>query len=78
MRHSTNTLAFAVSAGFTAGILLSPLADHAVPDAHAQTAAPAPALTAQMIDLASIKHGDLPTTSRSSTEPGCPGTGCRS
>ena len=78
MRHSTITLAFAVSAGFTAGILLSPLADHAVPDAHAQTAAPAPALTAQMIDLASIKHGDLPTTSRSSTEPGCPGTGCRS
>jgi mannose-6-phosphate isomerase-like protein (cupin superfamily) len=63
MRHSTVTLAFAVSAAFAAGILLSPLADHAALDVHAQTAAPTPAVTAQMIDLASMKHGDLPTTS---------------
>jgi len=63
MRHSTITLAFAVSAAFASGILLSPLANHAVSDAHAQTAAPAPGLTAQMIDLASMKHSDLPTTS---------------
>jgi hypothetical protein len=43
MRHSTVTLAFAVSAAFASGILLSPLADHAVSDAQAQTAAaPAP------------------------------------
>jgi mannose-6-phosphate isomerase-like protein (cupin superfamily) len=62
MRHSTVTLAFGVSAAFAAGILLSPLAHDAVSDAHAQGAQTS-TLTAQMIDLASIKHGDLPTTS---------------
>jgi len=58
MRHSTPTLAIAISAAFAAGILLSPFAEDVVSDAHAQTSAMAP----MMIDLASIKHGDLPTT----------------
>ncbi len=62
MRHSNVTLAFAISTAFASGILLSPFADHGMSDARAQTAAPAPALTAQMIDLASLKHSDLPTT----------------
>lgn len=59
MRHSSSTLAIAISCAFAAGILLSPLAEDVVPDAHAQTSA----MTPMMIDLASIKHGDLPTTS---------------
>ena len=59
MRSSTITLTIAIPAAFGAGILLSPLAQHAVPDAHAQTASMAP----MIIDLASIKHADLPTTS---------------
>ncbi len=59
MRKSSLTLAVSASAAFAAGILLSPLVRHAVSDAHAQTSAVAPA----MIDLMSIRHGDLPTTS---------------
>ena len=59
MRHSTSVLAITISIAFAAGMLLSPLAEHAVSDAHAQTSA----MTPMMIDLASIKHGDLPTTS---------------
>ena len=59
MRHSTSTLAIAIAGAFAAGILLSPLAEDVVSDARAQTSATAP----MMIDLMSIKHGDLPTTS---------------
>jgi mannose-6-phosphate isomerase-like protein (cupin superfamily) len=58
MRHSTVTLAITISVAFAAGMLLAPLAEHAVSDAQAQTSA----VTPMMIDLASIKHGDLPTT----------------
>ena len=57
MRFSPTTLTLAVAAAFVAGIAASPLASHVVPDAHAQ-AAP---LTAAMVDLISIKHGDLPS-----------------
>jgi mannose-6-phosphate isomerase-like protein (cupin superfamily) len=55
MRFSTT---IAVSAAFIAGLLASPLVEHAVPQAHAQAVPLAPA----MIDLISIKHADLPTT----------------
>src|SRR4051794_18426926 len=58
MRHSTVTLAITISIAFAAGLLLSPLAEHAVSDAQAQTSA----VTPTMIDPASIKHGDLPAT----------------
>ena len=50
--------ASAVAAAFVAGLALSPLAQHAFPDAHAQAAPLMPA----MIDLAALKHADLPTT----------------
>jgi len=56
MRHTTAAVAVAVA--FTTGMFVSPLARHAFPDAHAQGAP----LTAQMIDLAGMKHGDLPAT----------------
>jgi mannose-6-phosphate isomerase-like protein (cupin superfamily) len=59
MRHSTSTLTTAICGAFAAGMLLSPLAEDVVSDAHAQTSA----MTPMMIDLASIRHGDLPTTS---------------
>ena len=59
MRNSAVTLTIAASAAFAAGILVAPLAHHAVSDAHAQTSA----LTPMMIDLASIRHAELPTTS---------------
>ena len=55
MRLSTP---LAVAAAFVAGAVLSPLAQHAVSDVHAQAAPLAPA----MIDLAALKHADLPTT----------------
>ena len=69
MRFTAATFGIAVSAAFIAGIAVSPTLHQLVPDAHAQTApapatppaAPAP-LTAAMIDLAAIKHTDLPTT----------------
>ncbi len=56
MRHTTAAVAVAVA--FTAGMFVSPLAQHAFSDAHAQGAP----LTAQMIDLGGMKHADLPTT----------------
>lgn len=53
---TTAALAFA----FLIGLIISPLAQRALSDARAQSAPPpAPA----MIDLMSLKHGDLPTTS---------------
>ena len=58
MRHTTTVLSFAVTLAFVAGIALSPLAQHALPNAHAQAVPLAPA----MIDLAALKHGDIPTT----------------
>ena len=58
MRYNTATLSVAVTAAFVAGLVLSPVTRYAASDARAQ----AVALTPVMIDLASIKHGDIPTT----------------
>ena len=52
--HSAAALAVA----FAAGLAISPLVQHALPEAHAQAAALAPAV----IDLAALKHGDMPST----------------
>lgn len=52
------TALLSVPVAFVAGLFVSPLLQHAVADARAQ---PAP-LAAQMIDLAALKHGDLPAT----------------
>ena len=56
MRYSTT--AFAVALAFAAGLAVSPLTRFTLPDAHSETAA----LTPAMIDLMSMKHGDLPST----------------
>lgn len=48
----------AIAAAFAAGIAFSPLAHHLVPQANAQAAPLMPA----MIDLAAMKHAELPTT----------------
>ncbi len=58
MRNNTAAFTVAVAGAFAAGLVLSPLARHAVSDARAQ----APSLTPTMIDIASLKHGDIPTT----------------
>ena len=58
MRYNAATLTVAVSAAFAAGLVLSPLTRYVVSDARAQAAS----LTAGMIDLASMKHGDIPST----------------
>ncbi len=57
------TVILAIGAAFVAGLAATPLAEHLIADAHAQTAAlQAAPLQATMIDLAALKHGDLPTT----------------
>lgn len=61
MRYNTATFTTAIAAAFAAGLALSPVARHVIADAHAQ-AQPA-ALTPMVIDLAALKHADLPTTS---------------
>ena len=48
----------AAAIAFAAGLALSPLAQHAMSDAHAQAAPLAPA----MIDLMVLKHADIPAT----------------
>jgi len=58
MRFTASALSLSVAAAFVAGIAASPLVRDAITDAHAQ-AAP---LSPMMIDLAAIKHGDLPST----------------
>jgi mannose-6-phosphate isomerase-like protein (cupin superfamily) len=58
MRYNTTTLGIAVAAAFAAGLLVQPAVRYAVAEARA-TAAP---LTAAVIDLAALKHGDIPTT----------------
>ena len=58
MRCNTAALTVAMTGTFAAGLVLSPLARHAVSDARAQAAS----LTPAMIDLASMKHGDIPAT----------------
>jgi mannose-6-phosphate isomerase-like protein (cupin superfamily) len=58
MRFATTTLSIAVAVAFGAGLVVSPIARHAVSDAEAQTMA----LTPAMIDLTAMKHADIPTT----------------
>ena len=58
MRYNTTTLSLAIAAAFVAGVVASPIAQHALADAHAESAPLAPA----MIDLMAMKHADLPTT----------------
>ena len=48
----------AIAIAFVTGLAVSPFAEHALSEARAQAAA----LTPAMIDLAALKHGDLPTT----------------
>ncbi len=58
MRNSTASLTVAITAAFTAGLVLSPLTRYAVSDARGEGAS----LTPAMIDLGSMKHGDIPAT----------------
>jgi uncharacterized RmlC-like cupin family protein len=58
MRYTKTILGLAITVAFAAGIVLSPLVHRAIPDAHA-AAAP---LTPAVIDLAALKHADLPAT----------------
>ena len=58
MRHSSITVVFAIAIAFVAGIMISPLVHRAISDAHAAAAPLQPAI----IDLAAIKHDDLPKT----------------
>src|SRR5262245_31927935 len=56
MRHVT--IAAAIVLAFAAGLVVSPMMGFSPRDAHSQT----PPLTPMMIDLAALKHADLPTT----------------
>jgi len=58
MRHATPTLTLAAGLAFGAGLIASPLLQHAFSDAHAQGAP----LQAAIIDLAAMKHDDIPAT----------------
>src|SRR5689334_10629413 len=58
MRHPKITLGLAIAIAFATGIVVSPLVHRAIPDAHA-AAAP---LTPAVIDLAALKHADIPAT----------------
>ena len=59
MRYSPTAFGIAIGVAFTAGLVVSPLVRLAPQEAHSQTAT---ALTPAMIDLAGMKHGDLPST----------------
>lgn len=59
MRYNTTTLGIAVAAAFAAGLLVQPTVRYTVTEARA-AAAP---LIPSVIDLAALKHGDIPTTS---------------
>lgn len=58
MRYNATTLSIAVAAAFAAGLLVQPTVRYVVAEARA-AAAP---LTPAVIDLAALKHGDIPTT----------------
>jgi mannose-6-phosphate isomerase-like protein (cupin superfamily) len=58
MRHNFATFSLAIFVAFVAGVIASPLAQHAISEVHAESAP----LTPMMIDLSAIKHGDLPST----------------
>ena len=59
MRYRATAFGIAIGVAFTAGLVVSPLARFAPHEAHSQTST---ALTPQMIDLAGMKHADIPTT----------------
>src|SRR4029450_12742242 len=59
MRSSPTAFGIAIGVAFTAGLVVSPLTRFAPHEAHSQTAT---ALTPAMIDLAGMKHGDIPPT----------------
>ncbi len=52
------TTLLAVGTAFFAGLAATPLAEHLIGDAHAQSAP----LTATMIDLSALNHADIPAT----------------
>ena len=56
--------AFPLGLAFVAGLAASPIAQHLLPDAHAQASAPAaaPAMTPMVIDVAALKDADLGAT----------------
>jgi mannose-6-phosphate isomerase-like protein (cupin superfamily) len=58
MRHNTTTLGIAIAAAFAAGLAIAPAVRYSITEARA-AAAP---LTPAVIDLASMKHADIPTT----------------
>ena len=58
MRYNTTTLGIAVAVAFAAGLLVQPAVRYTIAQAHAATAP----LTPAVIDLAALKHGDIPTT----------------
>jgi len=58
MRYSPTAFGVAVGVAFIAGLVVSPFARFVPRDAYSQTAA----LTPAMIDLAGMKHSDMPTT----------------
>jgi len=58
MRQNRTVLGFVIAIAFAAGIVVSPFAQRAISHAHAASAPLAPA----MVDLAGLKHGDIPTT----------------
>ncbi|HLX82006.1 MAG TPA: cupin domain-containing protein [Burkholderiales bacterium] len=58
MRYKLTAVSLAITAAFAAGVAVSPFVRHVVGDAHAQSAP----LSPMMIDLAGMKHGDLPAT----------------
>ncbi|HEY4374222.1 MAG TPA: cupin domain-containing protein [Burkholderiales bacterium] len=60
MRHTTPRLALAAALAFGAGIFVAPLAQHMFSSAQAQGAS---TLQPAMIDLAGMKHDDIPATS---------------
>ncbi len=58
MRYNTTTLGIAIAAAFAAGLAIQPAVRYSITEARA-AAAP---LTPAVIDLAALKHADLPTT----------------
>jgi mannose-6-phosphate isomerase-like protein (cupin superfamily) len=58
MRYNTTTLGVAVLAAFAAGLLVQPTLRHTIAEARAA----AEPLTPTVVDLAALKHGDIPGT----------------
>jgi len=58
MRFKFTAVSLAIAGAFAAGVVFSPFVRHAVGDARADSAP----LSPMMIDLAALKHGDLPGT----------------